>query len=60
MNTGIFVLILLFGGTTSQSGISSVTQEFNSSSSCEAAKNAMITGAGDMYLRVRVAGCFKK
>ena len=65
MNTTVFVLLMLFGGTTTQSGMMVVQQEFNSFESCEAARIHIVSSVFNDYsssysMRLRAQGCFKK
>lgn len=61
MNTTIFVLLMLWGGETYQSGIGVVQQEFNSKESCDAARlvleKAHVRGSG---MTLKAQGCFRK
>lgn len=63
MNSTVFVLIMIFGGSTSQSGYATVQQEFTSFERCEAARKALAARhgtdlAGNFTLRAQ--GCFQK
>lgn len=62
MNT-VFVLIMIFGGSTSQSGYATVQQEFTTLERCEAARKTLTAlhatdRAGNFTLRAH--GCFQK
>lgn len=68
MNT-VYVLIMLFGGSTSQSGMMNIQQEFNSYENCEIARKHIlkvhpIDSNGDYKkyhsIYVQSQGCFKK
>lgn len=58
----IFVLIMIFGGSTGQSGLATLTQEFSSQATCEAARKTILAEAmkKDDYMRMRFQGCFAK
>lgn len=58
----LWVLLMLFGGVSSQSGIGVVQQEFTSWEACEAARKAMAAAHDDPHtaMKVRAQGCFKK
>lgn len=62
MNNTIFVLIMIFGGSTTQSGMSALSQEFNSSEACMAAEQTLRRAAVQQSdnVRLRISGCFKK
>lgn len=57
-----FVLIMVFGGATSQSGIATVTQEFSSFEACENARLyiAQSIKRGGSEAVIRSQGCFKR
>jgi len=57
--TTVYVLIMLWGASTSQSGMMQVTQEFNGKEKCEAAMNHLAKGASN-YMVLRSRGCFPK
>lgn len=59
MNTTIFVLIMIFGGSTSKSGFAVITQEFNSFETCEKARIHLEKSQTDTNL-LRSQGCHKK
>lgn len=62
MSSTIFVLMMLWGGTTINSPILLVQQEFSSLETCEAARKAMASADQKGYynLVVSAQGCFKK
>ena len=57
----VFVLIMLWGGNTNQSGIGVVQQEFNSWEACEYAR-IHLSSHTDTFggMKLRSQGCFKK
>lgn len=61
MNSTVFVLLMIWGGNTNQSGIAIVQQEFISMESCEAARKVLEKANGNgLGMRLRAQGCFKK
>jgi hypothetical protein len=58
MNT-VYVLIMIFGGSTSQSGYATVQQEFSTPERCEAARKALAERHGGNFT-LRAQGCFQK
>lgn len=65
MESTVFVLIMIFGGASAQSGYATLQQEFTTKARCEAARAEIAerrsTKDGDngsFYLRVQ--GCFAK
>ncbi len=58
MNT-VFILLMLWGGYSSQSGIAVVQQEFSSLETCEAARRTL-ERAHQGAMQLRAQGCFKK
>ena len=62
MNT-VYVLLMIFGGSTSQSGYATVQQEFTSQERCETARKELAskhaTDSGRNFT-LRVQGCFLK
>jgi hypothetical protein len=61
MKEVVFVLMMLWGGESSQSGLAVVQQEFSSFESCEAARKVLEQAHGRGYgMRLKAQGCFKK
>lgn len=67
MNTAIFVLMMIIGGSTSQSGVATISQEFTSFENCEKARIEMeksyprATGSAFNHdVMVRVSKCLPK
>jgi hypothetical protein len=61
MNT-IFVLIMIIGGVTSQSGVTTVQQEFTTLEKCQAAGKSLsdLSMKGTYNSRVSYYGCYAK
>lgn len=61
MATAAFVLLMLWGGNSSQSGIAVVQQEFSTYENCETAR-AALAKAHDRTggLSLRSHGCYRK
>jgi hypothetical protein len=61
-----YVLIMLFGGWTSQSGMTTLTQEFHNFETCEIARKHIEMSVKETspqqwnYMPLRSTGCFKK
>ncbi len=67
MNTSIFVLMMIIGGSTPQSGLATISQEFTSFENCEKARIEMEksypkdTGSTfNQNVLVRVSKCLPK
>lgn len=57
----LYILIMLWGGTTTQSGIAVVQQEFYSFEACETARKTLEKAHYTSYgMNLRAQGCFKK
>lgn len=59
----IFVLIMVMGGQTSQSGVTTITQEFNSFENCEKARLSIVNNIysrGYPVTPIKAQGCFEK
>jgi len=58
---GIFILIIVLGATTNQSGVAVIQQEFGSFDKCEDARKFLVADLNaSWFARVRSNGCFKK
>lgn len=55
----IYVLIMIWGGSTSQSGLAIVQQEFDTYERCEIARKYLV-GNNTRPSLLRSQGCFKK
>jgi len=56
-----WILIIVLGAYSSQSGITTIQQEFSSFDRCEKAREAIIKNrAKDNYAHVVSQGCYKK
>ena len=64
MNAGMFILIIIIGGSDYRSGYTSVVQEFNSKAACEMAREWIVKQvmADDKqgYRPVLSSGCHPK
>jgi len=63
MNTiAVYVLIMVLGGSTSQSGYTTIQQEFNSPQACQEAERNIIEQLAHGYgaMHVHTYGCYKK
>ena len=61
----IYVLIIILGGYSSQSGYSTVVAEFNTFEACEAARKSIVSSAlpansNDRIPQLRAHGCHAK
>ena len=60
MNT-IFILIMVLGGTTTQSGLTTINVEFSTQKACENARLAIEkTHSFDKNVPIKIQGCFSK
>lgn len=61
MLNGIFILIMVVGGTSSQSGLTAISAEFNNQDACNRARTALEKmHSTDKNVPVRMQGCFAK
>jgi hypothetical protein len=60
MTNGIFVLLMLWGTSSSNGGLAVVQQEFSSREKCEAAREVLIKAHNGSSSVLRAQGCFQK
>lgn len=59
MNTITFVLIMVVGGNTSQSGLTTIKAEFATAQACEAARMVLVAQMQTNYTTpIKAQGCF--
>jgi len=61
-NVIVYVLIMIFSGSTHHSGVTAMNQEFSSWETCEAARIYTLNSVTkfNVDVKVRSQGCFKK
>ena len=60
MISTVYVLIMIFGANTSQSGIAVVQQEFTTYELCRDARLVIAKAHDDRSMPLRSQGCYKK